>query len=114
VGLAIFDTIGLLRSLAVARDCRGSGVGKALVAEAEQYARSLGVNELYLLTTTAERFFERLGYSHTHRESAPDAIRQTSEFSDLCPCSAALMIKRLHADDGVQRLPAYPHGRCGA
>lgn len=41
-----------------AADCRGMGCGKALVAEAERYARLRGVTRLYLLTTTAGQFFE--------------------------------------------------------
>jgi amino-acid N-acetyltransferase len=95
VGLELYGQVALLRSLAVAADCRGMGCGKALVAKAESYARSGGVTELYLLTTTAERFFERLGYTRAARESAPGEIRRTQEFSDLCPSSAAFMVKRL-------------------
>ena len=97
VGLEIYDTVALLRSLAVAADCRGIGCGKALVAEAERYAQSKGVTELYLLTTTAADFFERLGYRRSSRENAPQAIRQTEEFSCLCPSSSALMAKALLA-----------------
>jgi len=95
VGLEIYDTVALLRSLAVATACRGSGCGKALVAEVERYAQSKGVQEVYLLTTTAERFFERLGYSRSARDGAPEAIRQTKEFSSLCPSSSAFMVKDL-------------------
>ena len=95
VGVELYGQAALLRSLAVAPKCRGIGCGKALVAEAESYARSRGVAQLYLLTTTAERFFERLGYAHAARESAPEEIRRTQEFSGLCPSSAAFMLKRL-------------------
>lgn len=106
VGLEIYGTVALLRSLAVAKDCRGIGCGKALVAEAERYAESKGVSELFLLTTTAERFFERLGYRRSPRENAPQAIRQTKEFSGLCPSSSVFMAKALAADPGVQPTPA--------
>ena len=57
---------------------------------------SLG--NFYLLTNTAERFFERLGYRRTDRENAPEAIRRTQEFSGLCPSSSALMVKALPAN----------------
>jgi amino-acid N-acetyltransferase len=106
VGLEIYGPAALLRSLAVATACRGIGCGKALVAEAERYAQSKGVSDLYLLTTTAERFFERLGYRRTVRESAPEAIRNTQEFSALCPSSSAFMTKKLPANPGVQATPA--------
>jgi amino-acid N-acetyltransferase len=95
VGLELHGNAALLRSLAVAQDRRGAGCGKALVAEAERYARLQGVSELYLLTTTAERFFERLGYRRTMRDNAPAAIRGTQEFSTLCPSTAAFMVKLL-------------------
>ena len=95
VGVEIYGQVALLRSLAVAADCRGLGCGRALVAEAESYARLRGVSQLYLLTTTAGRFFERLGYALAARESAPEEIRRTQEFSALCPSSAEFMVKRL-------------------
>jgi amino-acid N-acetyltransferase len=102
VGLEVYDKVALLRSLAVSADSRGNGCGKALVAEAERYARSRGVTVIYLLTTTAAEFFERLGYKKTARESAPDAIRQTEEFSALCPSSSAFMVKILPANPALQ------------
>lgn len=95
VGLDLNGDVALLRSLAVNPTHRSRGLGKSLVVAAERYARSQGVNELYLLTNTAERFFQRLGYSLADRNSAPESIRQTREFASLCPASAAFMAKRL-------------------
>ncbi len=95
VGLEIYGRIARLRSLAVDRSSRGLGVGKALVSAAEAYAESRQVRELYLLTTGAERFFERLGYQRLEREAAPEPIRATSEFSSLCPTTSLLMRKEL-------------------
>jgi len=97
VGLEIYGAVALLRSLAVAASHRGRGCGQALVAEAERHARSQGVSEIYLLTTTAERFFARLGYRPIDRADAPEAIRRTQEFSNLCPSSSAFMVKELVA-----------------
>jgi amino-acid N-acetyltransferase len=98
VGIEVYDSVALLRSLAVTDKCRGSGFGTALVAAAERHARARGVKELYLLTTTAERFFQRLGYAPASREAAPEAIRRTQEFSALCPSSSAFMVKVLQPD----------------
>jgi amino-acid N-acetyltransferase len=95
VGLEIYAPVALLRSLAVTPGSRTRGVGTALVAEAEQYARSQGVAEIYLLTTTAEPFFARVGYERIARDAAPAAIRETQEFSSLCPAGSAVMRKRL-------------------
>lgn len=95
VGLEIYGPDALLRSLAVDAGARGRGCAKALVAQAERYAASRGVRRVYLLTTTAEKFFERLGYRAVARDDAPEAIRKTAEFSSLCPSSSAFMAKTL-------------------
>jgi amino-acid N-acetyltransferase len=101
IGLEIYGDVALLRSLAVAADSRGHGYGQALVAQAERYAQSEGVSKVYLLTTTAENFFARLGYTKTDRESAPASIRHAKEFSDLCPSSSVFMVKELPANKAL-------------
>jgi len=53
------------------------------------------VRELYLLTTTAERFFATRGYAGIERERVPDTVRASAEFSALCPASAVVMRKAL-------------------
>jgi amino-acid N-acetyltransferase len=95
VGLELYGEVALLRSLAVAASRRGSGVGSGLVAHAERHARDQGVQSLYLLTTTAEKFFLRRGYTRIPRDEAPAAIKGTKEFSGICPTSSAFMVKYL-------------------
>jgi amino-acid N-acetyltransferase len=95
IGVELHGKSGLLRSLAVAETARGRGCGKRLVKEAEQYAASHGVQSLYLLTTTAAAFFAALGYVKVDRAQVPQAIRDTEEFSSLCPSSSVLMVKTL-------------------
>lgn len=95
VGLELYGEVALLRSLVVAPNQRGSGLGSRLVEHAEHYARDRGVKSLYLLTMTAEAFFLRRGYARLPRENAPEAIRNTKEFSGICPLSSAFMVKRL-------------------
>ena len=94
VGLELRGPVALLRSLAVAERARGKGCGRELVAEAERHAWSQGVEEIYLLTATAEPFFSALGYRRVERESAPAEIRATKEFSTLCPSDSVFMVKR--------------------
>lgn len=103
VGVEPHGSVALLRSLAVSLECRGRGCGTALVAQAERYAQSRGAKDIYLLTTTAEPFFERLGYARVQREAAPVAIRQTHEFVTLCSSSSTLMVKRLPANPAFER-----------
>ena len=50
-----------------------------------------GVDDLYLLTETAEPFFAKRGYGAIPRADAPAAIAATEELSSLCPDSAVLM-----------------------
>jgi amino-acid N-acetyltransferase len=95
VGLELYGDVGLLRSLAVAIPARGRGLGKRLVAHAERYAQERGVRELYLLTTTAEAFFSRLGYRRVERDAVPDAIKATREYSGICPTSSVVMTRKL-------------------
>lgn len=95
VGLQLLDAVALLRSLAVAPAECGRGIGARLVATAEAQARRSGRQVLYLLTTGAAAYFERLGYEAVAREEAPEAIRRTRQFTQLCPASAQLMRKRL-------------------
>jgi amino-acid N-acetyltransferase len=95
VGLELFGEVALLRSLVVSPGARSAGMGSALVRHAEDYARAQGVRAVYLLTTTAEAFFSKRGYSMTARDAAPTAIRSTREFSGICPASSALMSKLL-------------------
>jgi amino-acid N-acetyltransferase len=96
VGLEMYATDALLRSLVVVPDARTQGVGSAIVRHAEDYAAARQVQALYLLTVTAESFFERLGYRRIDRMQAPPSIRSTREFASLCPASSAFMIKRLY------------------
>ena len=95
IGLEQFDNVGLLRSLVVEQSARSTGIGKQLVDALETRAAELGVIELWLLTIDADAYFQRLGYSCVKRADAPEEIRQTEEFSDLCPGDAVLMRKRL-------------------
>jgi amino-acid N-acetyltransferase len=95
VGLELFGNVALLRSLVVSDTQRGTGQGSALLRHAETEARARGVRTLYLLTTTAVGFFARQGYARVPRDSAPDAIRGTREFSGICPANSAFMVRAL-------------------
>lgn len=90
-GLEVYGASGLLRSLAVAPGARGTGLGGRLVAAVEEEARTLGLDRLYLLTTTAAPFFAARGYEPTDRADVPAPVKTSSEFAGLCPASAACL-----------------------
>lgn len=95
IGIEIYGKDALLRSLCVSEERRNAGAGKTLVLFLEDMATKKFVENLYLLTTTATKFFEHLGYNIIHRDEVPEAIRKTKEFSYLCPSSATVLKKKL-------------------
>lgn len=94
-GVEVHGSEGLLRSVVVEQSARGEGVVTAIVDALETSAHEEGVETLYLLTTTAAAFFSDRGYVEIDRADAPDAIRQTTEFDDLCPSSATCLKKSI-------------------
>lgn len=95
IGLEQFADVGLLRSLVVDASFRSAGTGALLVAALEARASELGVTELWLLTIDADQYFSRLAYEVIDRAEAAAPIRNTKEFSSLCPDDAVLMRKYL-------------------
>ena len=95
IGLEIRENFGLLRSLAVAESQRGVGLGIQLTQQIEDYAQSQNIAALYLLTTTADHFFSKLGYQVVPRAAAPVPLQETTEFKSICPASAVCMLKTL-------------------
>jgi amino-acid N-acetyltransferase len=90
-GLEQCGEYGLLRSAAVAPEWRGRGLGRTLVESVIANAESAGLRALYLLTTTAEKYFPAFGFRETTRDGVPQAVQATAEFTDACPASATVM-----------------------
>jgi len=94
-GLEPYGSDALLRSVAVAKQARRNGLGRALVGIAERDAAAMGVRRLFLLTTTAADYFTVLGYELIDRDQAPGPLQASSQFRLLCPASAICMAKYL-------------------
>jgi amino-acid N-acetyltransferase len=95
--LELYAEGALLRSVAVATDQQGRRLGHQLTEAALRLARSLGAPDVFLLTTTAERFFPKFGFERIAREEVPISVRASVEFQSACPASAIAMRKRLAA-----------------
>lgn len=95
VGMEMRGGGGLLRSLAVDASHRGTGLGKALTREILTRARSFGVAQAGLLTTTAEKFFAKQGFIAISRDEIPEWIRTSKEFRVYCPSTAVCMVRNL-------------------
>ena len=86
---------GLIRSVVVHPAFQSRGLGKQIYEHLEENARERGLADLYLLTETAESFFQPFGYSLIARDSAPAELQAAPQFAWLCPASAVVMHKRL-------------------
>jgi amino-acid N-acetyltransferase len=98
IGLEKFGSVALLRSAVVSPEYRGGGVGRRLVEQLLERASDDGIEELFLLTTTAEKYFPRFGFSPTTRSAVPAAVKTSTEFQGACPDSAVVMTRRITSD----------------
>lgn len=100
VGVAALELYAggaLLRSVAVDPEAQGKHLGHQLTEAALNLARERGVDAVFLLTTTAEKFFPRFGFERISRADVPDSVKASVEFQSACPVSAVVMRKRMQA-----------------
>ncbi len=95
VGLERYGDTGLLRSLVVREDARGTGLGALLVTALLERAGDSGITTLVLLTTTAADWFPRFGFEVRARDAVPASVLASVEFRSACPASATVMQRRL-------------------
>lgn len=89
--LEVYSDGGLLRSVAVDASARGHGLGQRLTSAALDLAATLNLPAVYLLTTTAERFFPKCGFVRVSRDQVPPGVQQSVEFRSACPSTAVAM-----------------------
>jgi N-acetylglutamate synthase-like GNAT family acetyltransferase len=100
-GLELRGDNALLRSVAVVPAWQHHGLGRELVERAIALAERCRLHAMYLLTTTAARYFPAFGFEPTDRQSVPSDIRESPEFTGACPASALAMVRFI---DGSARL----------
>jgi amino-acid N-acetyltransferase len=93
IGMEVYGSNALLRSLAVNKEYLGRKIGDHLYQQLIQEAGARHISKLHLLTTTAEQYFTKRGFALTQRDQSPDTIQATHEFSELCPSTARYMVK---------------------
>jgi N-acetylglutamate synthase-like GNAT family acetyltransferase len=98
-GVELYGGQALLRSVCVAESHRGEGWGKALTDVVQEQARRAGAREIYLLTTTAGGYFEKLGFDRVERSKLFGPVLQSVEFESACPVTATVMNKRFKTPD---------------
>lgn len=94
-GLEMYADGALLRSVAVTPRHQGHHLGRELTAAAIEMARTMGAPAVYLLTTTAERYFPKFGFERIQRSDVPPSVQTSVEFTSACPASAVVMRKAL-------------------
>ena len=95
IGLELHERQGLLRSMIVHKDYRNRAIASTLVNELLQYATGAGIENVYLITTTAEGYFAKKGFDTIDRKHVAPVILSSSEFSSLCPSTATVMVKKI-------------------
>jgi N-acetylglutamate synthase-like GNAT family acetyltransferase len=98
VGTAALELYGdgaLLRSVAVDPRRQGAQLGHQLTEAALRLAAVSGVETVFLLTTTAGRFFPKFGFEPIARDDVPATVRESVEFQSACPSTAVVMRKHL-------------------
>ena len=95
IGLEIYQKTGLLRSAAVMPDLQNKGIGNRLLNMIVDYAKEQGIQELLLLTTTAQNYFAQKGFVTINRDVVQGNVLSSSEFQDGCPAAAICMKKML-------------------
>ena len=93
--LEVYADGALLRSVAVASELQGHGLGRRLTNAALELAQELRMPALFLLTTTAENYFPAFGFERIDRSAVPSSVQASVEFTSACPSSAVVMRKTL-------------------
>jgi amino-acid N-acetyltransferase len=93
--LEVYREGALLRSVAVAAGREHRGLGRELTAAALRVAQDLHMPAVFLLTTTAEQYFPRFGFTRVNRDEVPESVQASLEFTAACPSSATVMRKLL-------------------
>lgn len=94
-GLEVYGNTALLRSVAVDKSARGKSFGKKIVDDLVAKAKSISLTDIYLLTETAHDFFLKKGFTDIPRYEVPEPVRNSSQFSQMCPASANSMIYKI-------------------
>jgi N-acetylglutamate synthase-like GNAT family acetyltransferase len=89
-GYELYGEHALLRSVVVLPESRGRGYGRQVAEGVLEHARQAGARNAFLLTTSAEAFFEHAGFRRIERASAPASILATRQAATICSTAALL------------------------
>ena len=90
-GLELYGRQALLRSVVVAPQLQGTGLGRRMTGQVLALAQTRGITQVYLLTETARDFFARFGFRLMERADVPHKVQLSQEFSMACAQNAVAM-----------------------
>ncbi len=94
-GFELYGSDTLIRSIVVLDPARESGVGRNLLLLLMRRAFDQGARQAYILTTTAQKFFEDQRFKTIPRDQVPASILATKQATELCPDDAALLTRAI-------------------
>lgn len=94
-GSESYFPFALVRSLAVSPSRRNLGVANKLIEELLHQLRTQGIQQVFALTTTAETYLHRIGFSRSDTGAVPQDMLKSGQFQGICPESAVLLVKTL-------------------
>lgn len=86
----------LIRSVAIASEYQNKQLGSQIINTLMNNAETQNYKAYYLLTETANLFFEKYGFKIIGRENIPIEIKSTNEYEHICPSTAIVMIKEFN------------------
>ncbi len=95
VGIECYGKKALLRSLAVHPSYQKNGYGNLLYEKILSEVKKKNIGEIYLLTESAENFFERQGFKTISRSEVDEIVKESVEFKYVCPESCTCMNLKL-------------------
>jgi len=92
IGLEIYEEHAILRSFAIRPIYQGKGFGLILFDKIIELSNKNEVVEIYLLTDSAVKFFEKKGFAVYPRTEVPEKLQNTFEFKTP-RCSHAICMR---------------------
>jgi len=94
-GAEAYQFAALIRSIAVDREYRSSGIGRRIVRQLLDRLASRGLREFYLMTTDAEGYFKKRGFKPIDRDEVHPQIVGTRQFQIECTSATCMRLVML-------------------
>ena len=83
IGLEIYEDVGFIRSVVVAPEKRGQGLGDRLMQVALNEALDRAFHRVYLFTVNADGFFSSFGFQKCPLEEFEPAVQTSSQYKTM-------------------------------